>query len=143
MKRCFRCSAVKPSSEFNTSAKTADGLHSYCRECQHQHYLDHRERHMENVRRSRDARRNEARALVARRFAAGCVDCGIADIRVLQFDHVRGTKLDAVSTMIRTGRSLTAISAEIDKCDVRCANCHAIATIARLGASWHDRFLVT
>ncbi|KQX07146.1 MULTISPECIES: hypothetical protein [unclassified Leifsonia] len=141
MKRCFRCSEEKPVSEFNASTKTGDGLHSYCRACQHQHYLDNRDRHMDNVRRSRDARRDQARTLVAETFASGCVDCGTTDIRVLQFDHVRGEKLNAVSTMIRVGRSLASITAEIAKCEVRCANCHTIATLVRLGASWHDRFM--
>ncbi|MQB02341.1 MAG: hypothetical protein GEU78_19300 [Actinobacteria bacterium] len=35
LKRCIRCAAEKPRSEFNKGAKRAkDGLHSYCRKCQ-------------------------------------------------------------------------------------------------------------
>lgn len=60
-----------------------------------------------------------------------CVDCGEDDIIVLDFDHVRGTKkyniADKISTM-----SLPSLMAEIDKCDVRCANCHRRVTAKRL-----------
>jgi hypothetical protein len=77
------------------------------------------------------------------RFSEGCVDCGTSDIRVLEFDHVRGTKVASVGSMVRRGHALAAIRAEIAKCDVRCRNCHAIATITRKGSSWHDAYLRT
>lgn len=51
-----------------------------------------------------------------------CVDCGEADPIVLEFDHVRGKKLAAVSTLARI--SLKGVVAEVAKCDVRCGNCH-------------------
>ena len=53
-----------------------------------------------------------------------CIDCGEDDIRVLQFDHVRDKKLANVSAIVRKGRSIVNIQREIDKCEVRCANCH-------------------
>lgn len=58
-----------------------------------------------------------------------CVDCGETDIIVLEFDHVRGVKLDSISGMVRDARSLKAISDEIAKCEVRCANCHRRKTV--------------
>ncbi len=57
-----------------------------------------------------------------------CVDCHNNNIVVLDFDHVRGTKRYNVSAMLRTGHSWKGILKEIDKCDVRCANCHRIKT---------------
>jgi hypothetical protein len=71
----------------------------------------------------------------------GCVDCGITDIRVLDFDHVRGTKRASVSDLVRVGAGIERILDEIAKCDVRCRNCHALATMNRLARTWHDRFL--
>ena len=79
--------------------------------------------------------------MVVDAMAEGCVDCGIRDIRVLDFDHVKQPKIDSVSGMVRKGRSVALIVAEIAKCEVRCRNCHAIATLARLNRSWHDAFL--
>ena len=71
----------------------------------------------------------------------GCVDCGYSDIRALDFDHVRGVKLADVSSMIRRGNGIAMVRAEIAKCEVRCRNCHAIATMERLGNSWHAEFM--
>lgn len=63
-----------------------------------------------------------------------CVDCGEKDPVVLQFDHRDPEeKHHAVSDMVSRGRSQKAIFAEIAKCDVRCANCHARRTAAQLG----------
>ena len=57
-----------------------------------------------------------------------CVDCGEQDIRVLEFDHVRGKRKYRISSMIYSGRSWKNLLREIAKCDVRCANCHSLRT---------------
>jgi hypothetical protein len=62
--------------------------------------------------------------------AGGCVDCGIKDLRVLDFDHVRGVKLFTIGRAARSSSAMR-IEREIAKCVVRCANCHRIATYAR------------
>jgi len=53
-----------------------------------------------------------------------CVDCGESDPMVLTFDHVRGSKKMNISQMVNQGYSFDALQAEIDKCEVRCGNCH-------------------
>ena len=53
---------------------------------------------------------------------------------VLDFDHVRGKKRKAVSRMIGEGYGLIAISEEMAKCEVRCANCHRRKTAKTCGA---------
>jgi hypothetical protein len=63
-----------------------------------------------------------------------CIDCGEQDILVLDFDHVRGTKLDDVSRLIVGGTAVQTLQAEIDKCVVRCANCHRRKTAAERGS---------
>ena len=69
-------------------------------------------------------------ALSMMKLEAGCADCGYAvDPVALDFDHVRGTKLGAVGSMLN--QSWTAILAEVDKCDVVCSNCHRIRTDQR------------
>jgi hypothetical protein len=61
-----------------------------------------------------------------------CVDCGEKDAVVLEFDHVRGVKLGDVSVLTRSAISWRRISAEIEKCEVRCANCHRSKTAKHL-----------
>jgi hypothetical protein len=43
---------------------------------------------------------------------------------VLEFDHVRGVKVRNISEMVRGKFSWRRILEEIEKCEVRCANCH-------------------
>lgn len=63
-----------------------------------------------------------------------CVDCGEADPVVLEFDHRDPrTKRENVGRLIHTS-TLTAVQTEIDKCDVRCGNCHRIKTANQFGS---------
>lgn len=64
--------------------------------------------------------------VVAVKMERGCIDCGYrAHPAALHFDHRDpSTKLFAIAKGLT--RSWAAIEAEIAKCDVRCANCHAI-----------------
>ncbi len=141
MKTCYRCRESKPREEFNRSVKSRDGLHSYCRSCQKQHYRDNYARHLANVRRTSEARIAKQREVILAALSGGCVDCGNRDIRVLEFDHVSGIKVRGVGEMVRRGSGPDLVAAEIAKCEVRCRNCHAIATFARRGGTWHNRYL--
>ena len=65
-----------------------------------------------------------------RREESGCVDCGIKDWRVLDFDHV-GVKTITPAKIINKGWSQARIDKELEQCEVRCANCHRIITVER------------
>lgn len=62
----------------------------------------------------------------------GCADCGYnKHPAALEFDHRPGeTKLFNIGEKMGT-RSRKALWEEIAKCDVVCANCHAIRTSER------------
>lgn len=65
------------------------------------------------------------RWLDAYKMAAGCIDCGYrAHHAALHFDHVAGVKLLNVCN----AKSIAQAKTEIEKCVVRCANCHAVKT---------------
>ncbi len=71
-----------------------------------------------------------------------CVDCGEADIRVLDFDHRADAKKKAdVMRLAQQGYSVAIIMAEIAKCDVRCRNCHAKVTYERMGDNWRSALI--
>ena len=62
----------------------------------------------------------------------GCIDCGYNKHAVaLQFDHINDDKKDNVSNLIRSDYAWSTILEEIDKCEVRCSNCHAVVTARR------------
>lgn len=54
-----------------------------------------------------------------------CVDCGETDLVVLDFDHRNPKdKLSSVSSLVYGCKAFSVIVAEMNKCDIRCANCH-------------------
>jgi hypothetical protein len=60
------------------------------------------------------------------------VDCGESNILLLDFDHRdRSTKLAPVSRLVHYA-SVAVVLEEIEKCDVRCGNCHRKKTSAEL-----------
>lgn len=62
---------------------------------------------------------------------SGCIDCGGRyPYYLLDFDHVRGTKVASISSMLDY-YSVEDIFKEIDKCEVVCANCHRARTFHR------------
>ena len=66
------------------------------------------------------------------KIASGCIDCGYAaHAEALQFDHTGDDKKGNVSDLIRSDYSWTTIMTEINKCEIRCANCHAVKTSHR------------
>lgn len=66
-----------------------------------------------------------------------CVECGERRIPCLQFDHLRD-KVETIANAVSRGWSVKRIEAEITKCQVLCANCHAVKTAAQL--EWYTTY---
>lgn len=82
--------------------------------------------------------RAEAREFVMNHFLSHpCVDCGETDPIVLEFDHVRGVKSANIGVLLRKRSAVKTLAAEIEKCEVRCANCHRRVTAQR-GNWWKN-----
>lgn len=87
------------------------------------HYEQNKGYYRAKRRESRDRRR----AIVRSAKEKPCADCGVRyPYYVMQFDH-RGGKSFTISQNWHKVR-LTVLVAEIAKCDVICANCHAVRT---------------
>jgi hypothetical protein len=83
--------------------------------------------------RSRERFAERKSAISSWKLEHGCMDCGYDKIpEALEFDHTSDDKLGNIANLCQ-GALETAI-AEMEKCDVVCANCHRERTIARLGA---------
>ena len=97
------------------------------RECHKRYYLRNKQLYREkNIR-----RRDDLIAFVTALKQKPCMDCGVQYPHyVMDFDHRdRGTKLTNISRMVSFhSYSKDKILAEIDKCDLVCANCHRIRT---------------
>jgi hypothetical protein len=119
---------------------------SYCKPCQ----LSYVREHYRRTSGAYNARRyilhniyteRNRQYVLAHLLEHPCVDCGESDVVVLDFDHVNGKKCCSVSSMIGGAISLARVQAEIDKCVVRCSNCHRRKT-ARERGSYRLRMLL-
>lgn len=141
---CPKCMQSKAPSEFGRSRARSTGRQLWCRACKATYDQD-LYRHSPARKRSIQAN-NKARAIEnAKRvflylLAHPCQDCGEKDPVVLEFDHVSGEKSSAITDMVRGGAyRWCRIAAEIEKCVVRCANCHRRRTAVQLGyRTWRD-----
>ena len=61
-----------------------------------------------------------------------CVDCGQSDPAVLEFDHI-DEKTATVSQLKWASAPLEKIMSEIERCEVRCVNCHMRRTAQQFG----------
>ncbi len=138
-KQCSRCGQWKDEEEFNWRWKALGKRHAACKAChkleRENYYENNREKYIAGVMLSKTARREEARRYVNDYLSThACVDCGESDSIVLEFDHVRGQKREAIANLIINGSSIEVLQTEIDKCEVVCSNCHRRRTAKQF--SW-------
>lgn len=124
--RCVHCKKMKNIDDFSWSNKNKGIRNNRCKECQkvysRAHYVKNKKDYLDTQRISRD-RNKEFICNYLKNHP--CVDCGENNIIVLQFDHIDPLeKEDLVTKGINDKWSIEKIKKEIDKCDIRCANCH-------------------
>ena len=138
MKLCNKCHVEKPLSGFAKNSSKSDGLQARCRECNREYDKVRYASKEPGAWRFQVSEGNKVYRERNRQKIWGyllshpCVDCGENDPIVLEFDHVRGDKVDNVSRLTQSV-SWSKVEEEIAKCDVRCANCHKRKTAKDFG----------
>ena len=130
---CCGCKKRKMAKSFGWKNKDQNIHSNLCRMCQSKaskaHYQKHKD---EYIRRSADRfrviRQDLVRKILDYLRCHPCVDCGENRPIRLEFDHVRGKKLFNIADALRRKSSWESILKEIEKCDIRCSNCHAEKT---------------
>ena len=135
MRACTKCGELKPLEAFPPVRRGEPKLQSWCRDCFAQanarNYQANRERERARIYRYVAERRADVRQKIIDYLQEHpCVDCGEGDIVVLEFDHI-GEKVADISVYAGGGRTWARVKAEIEKCEVRCANCHRKKTRER------------
>ena len=135
--RCARCGRHKPSDAFNWRRRERGQRDTYCRPCRaeykHEHYSANKQRYIDQAATSKRKRQRERMTFLIECLRShGCVDCGETDPLVLEFDH-RGDKAFNIGSVLNE-RRWEAVLREIEKCDVRCANCHRRRTARQLNS---------
>lgn len=70
--------------------------------------------------------RAKLRAYIIEVKKAGCSRCGEKHPACLQFHHTDpSNKVDRVNRLLAQTKSLAKVVAEVEKCELVCANCHA------------------
>lgn len=133
VKVCTKCSRRKSITEFNFKVKSKGRRNAQCQACTrkstNQAYYKRREYYMQLTNKWKQIQIKTAMKFLYQYLRQHpCVDCGINNPVVLHFDHVRGKKKAEVSVLARGGYRLATIMEEVEKCEIRCANCHAIKT---------------
>ncbi len=138
--RCHSCGSIKAAADFAFSDEKRDTLSYACRKChaaeRRAHYVANKPTYIRQAIAQRLAHRELNRREVLSYLATHpCIDCGITNAVVLEFDHRDpSSKLTEVSRMISSKR-WPRVMAEIEKCDVRCINCHRRKTARDFGWS--------
>lgn len=132
MKQCVDCKQILPWSLFPKSKARKGGRLKVCDACRkirskklvfNQSDAGYKERIEKTRTRQTIIRAHNQRELLKYYKDHPCVDCGESDPRVLHFDHENNIKHFGIAEKI--GNLLwTTILKEIQKCKVRCANCH-------------------
>jgi hypothetical protein len=146
MKICIRCKLEQPISNYTRRRVSKDGYNAACKSCTRKaskkHFVENREYYLSKAQRHRATNQKASREYTFNHLSNNpCSDCGEDDIIVLQFDHLNPkNKKNCVSTLITDGYRLETVKAEIEKCQVLCANCHARKTAKQL-SHWKNNYM--
>jgi transcription elongation factor Elf1 len=122
-KTCGKCQELKPLTEFNIRGRKHQ---AYCKICNSDYKKDNYQQNKAAVIKKNADRRRSLKVKTWEYLKdKSCLDCGENDIVVLDFDH-RDPKMKSftVNKMLMNTMSWDNIFKEIQKCDIRCANCH-------------------
>lgn len=134
-KICGKCKEDLPIENFSKKSIRKDDsirYQPYCKKCVKEykdiHYTNNKKYYISKAKKNRIKVRNSTIIKLLEYFKTHpCVDCGESNPLVLEFDHI-GNKEFNISYKLGNGLSWIKLMKEIDKCEVRCANCHKIKT---------------
>lgn len=138
-KICNKCGSEFSIEDFPFKSKKKGTKYPWCHECHKAYRREYYQKNREKII-QQDGKRGKDRKTRNRQFIWDyykknpCVDCGETNPIVLQFDHRDGVeKLERISLLVNNKCSIKTLKEEIDKCNVRCANCHHIRTSEQQG----------
>lgn len=144
MKICSKCGLEKDENEFSWKIKSKNLLQSKCKNCHADYAKDYHDNNkpirLTQIKRNNSKYRSQIRDYIWNYLKSNpCVDCGENNPIVLEFDH-KSDKKFVISSAVKSNRNLKSVVAEINKCDIRCANCHRKKTAIDFGY-WSDKML--
>ena len=135
---CARCHTEKPLDAFPIKNRSRGTRVSYCVPCRSdygkEHYRQNMSYYVLKAALARKRSRFINQGLVDEHLRAHpCVDCGETDLVVLDFDHVDPALKDAEVGRLQFETGPDRLRREMDKCVIRCGNCHRLRTARQFG----------
>jgi hypothetical protein len=130
VKRCGKCASYKSLTEFH---RHGTGYQAWCKPCRKAYAAAHyqrnwKRRHAHNRRRSKEF----WAWYISLKDGRPCADCGgVFHHAAMQWDHLDGAQKTASVSSLGSSKSRLRLLAEIEKCELVCANCHAVRTYER------------
>ena len=126
---CSKCHLNKNIEEFSFRNRLKNIRHKQCRICHDlyakTHYKNNREKYIDRAKKNNRKYKEIIRQVVVNYLKSHpCIDCGENDIVVLDFDHRSKKNFNIAGVCNRSIVSVKRLLKEIEKCDVRCSNCH-------------------
>lgn len=116
-KSCTRCGETKPAAAFQRRPSAKSGLASWCRRC--------RQAHSNGV--YAPAKRRERKQQIISLKGGACRRCGGVFPHYVYDLHHRDPAEKEIGMTDLQDKAWARVEAELEKCDLLCANCHRIA----------------
>lgn len=130
-KRCSVCGVDKPVEEFHFKNKARGIRRDRCKPCAADYHKAHYQKNKAAYAERAKEQRRRLTQLVRELKSGPCTDCGVSyPWYVMQFDHTGDDKRQDVANLVNYGSERKLLE-EIEKCELVCANCHAIRTYER------------
>lgn len=131
VKICTSCDEEKPLEEFYKSKRGKQGRHARCKRCYSLSYDQnyYALNKLTVLERNKISHKKRLKWYTELKKDKPCVDCKqVFHPAAMQFDHLPGfEKVNHISAIWSRAKILE----EIQKCDLVCANCHAVRTYER------------
>lgn len=131
---CYKCKKTKLVTGFNKSKASKTGHFYWCRDCIKQYVKDKNNKFKEKEGASIYSKRRQDRLGWYRELKKdkSCIDCGTTyEPSCMDYDHVKGEKINHISRMVLNNSPKNKILEEIDKCELVCCLCHNKRTYDR------------
>ena len=128
--KCYKCKKDKLESDFSFKNKKLNIRQSECRSCfaeiRKKWYERNKSDHIKNIKRNKNKYLEIVQSFICSWLDEHpCVDCGESDIDTLDFDHINPEEKEYSVMYLLGGWSIERIKEEMQKCEVRCKNCHS------------------
>jgi hypothetical protein len=125
-KTCTKCQKTKDLNDFPKDKRGKNGLHAKCKDCKNAYYRKYLAGNVEHIARVNKQNRKYKNTVKQYKIEKGCYICGYNKCATSLHFHHRNPdeKVNGIANMTSRWTKPETLKAEIEKCDIVCANCH-------------------